>query len=218
MFLVERQETLPVVPVEARAARAPGLHLSDIIHDLCKTLDPDRFSREEEDAEFADLEEVPIIYLGMAYEERLERTLDLQASRVASYRPSEMSFLGIAMNADRISFDPPRPGIDPEPADADLPPVVEEHKLTKMSGNHEIDSPKFRHWFWQLQFYCAGYGTTRGRIRAFFVNSDYRFGKTPPDDPRSRLYRVWDVRFTPREILDNTTMLVQHARRRGWMQ
>lgn len=210
MRLIERAEPLPVIPVALRPVRAPGLHISEVIHDLCVTLYPERFSGTGDmDTEFVtELEEVPVIYLGMAWEERLERTLDAQ--HPCSFRPGEMQHRGIYMNADRLAWEGPRAGLDPD--DIGDAPIVEEHKLTRMSGNHDIEGPKFTHWLYQLMWYCAGFKTRRGRIRAFFVNADYRFGQTPAADPRARNYRVWDALFSQQELDDNEQMLVQHAR------
>lgn len=216
MRLIERAESLPVVPVHLRPLRGAGVHLSDIVHDLCVTLDPDRFRNKDDAEEFAELDEVPIIFMGMAFEDRLERTLDLQ--QPCAFRPPEITYSGVLMNADRLVWEGEQLWSGFDLAGVDMTaPVVEEHKLTRMSGNSDIEGPKFAHYFYQLKFYCAGYGTRRGRLRAFFQNADYRYGQTPASDPRSRNYRVWDILFSPQELSDNTRMLVQHARKRGWL-
>jgi hypothetical protein len=206
MRLTERLELLPVLPESAPTfePRAPGLHLSDIVHDLCTTLDPARFGGRDatagaDDEVEEDLATVPIIFLGMAFEEKLDRCLP-----GVSYRPPPMQYKGIWMSADRVSFE-----------DAGL--VVEEHKLTKMSGAQDVQGPKFAHWFYQLKFYCSGFETTHGRIRACFVNADYRFGKTPATEPAGRMYRVWDIEFSKQELQDNDSMIIRHAQKRGWL-
>jgi hypothetical protein len=219
MRLTERLELLPVLPESAATfePRAPGLHLSDIVHDLCVTMDPQRFgirteakddkestvpkrSADDTDAELEeDLATVPIIFLGMAFEEKLDRCLP-----GVSYRPPPMQYKGVWMSADRVSFE-------------DVGLFVEEHKLTKMSGAQDVQGPKFAHWFYQLKFYCAGFETTHGRIRACFVNADYRFGKTPATEPAGRMYRVWDIEFSKQELQDNDSMIIRHAQKRGWL-
>lgn len=227
MIIAEQHKpVLPVAPRAKRAARADGLHLSQIIKDLCLTLDPGRFEAKDE---IEDLDEVPIIWLGCAYEDRLQALLPYQeqASEVSlgGHRPAEIQYCGIYMNADRVVWEARRPPIEPLSYAAagvsilGLPPIVEEHKLTKMSGAHagDLDHPKFRHWLWQLMFYCAAFETSRGRIRGFFVNSDYRFDKTDPQLPQAWQYRVWDLWFQPGELTDNTQMVLGHARQRGWL-
>lgn len=224
MIIIEqRKPVLPVQPQPLRRARAEGLHLSQIIKDLCLTLDPDRFD-DSARAEIEDLDEVPIIWLGCAFEDRLEAYLthreQADAAAIGGHRPDEICYRGVHMNADRLVWEATRlceASSFKATTALDLPPIVEEHKLTKMSGGQDIEHPKFRHWLWQLMFYCAAFETQRGRIRAFFVNSDYRFGKTDPELPAAWQYRVWDLWFPERELEDNTQMVLGHARQRGWL-
>lgn len=231
----------PQLPVPNDSmVRAEGVHLSQIVHDLSQTLDPSRFAGQPaaEQEELSTLDTVPIVWLGRAFEDRLEQALDVQGADDPDYgvlgmRPGESRYLGVYLNADRLSFNEPArwPGEWSELARAGgpvlssasdpstAPVVVEEHKLTKMSGRSaaELADPKFRHWLWQLMFYCAAYRTNRGRIRAYFVNGDYAFGKTPATEPAGWNYRVWDLVFMAQELSDNTAMLLGHARRRGWV-
>jgi hypothetical protein len=73
---------------------------------------------------------------------------------------------------------------------------IEETKATWMSSTHTLDSPKLLPWVMQGKTYCCLVGCTRLRIRAFFVNGNYKFDGDGPT------VREWWITFTDRELAE----------------
>lgn len=131
---------------------------------------------------------------------------------VVTFRPKSKCIDGIWGSADRLVIDngkqwrfPKKMGPCPSPK------LVEEHKLTWMKFEDDIEHEKF--WFWLVQdmAYCYMHGTCRGRIRALFVNGDYRPPR--PIDPVA-----WDLVYTVPELWDNWEMLRQFAKEQRWLK
>jgi len=223
MQIVQIDQVLPVVPIGRRPKRSPGVHVSQIIGDLCRTLDPERFDHDKrkERAEAAgrkplgidrqlaaealewipeDLDEHPKIWLGSAVDAYLDTMLSHDPEAV-SFRPGEMVVDDVAMNADRISLEGPRLYV---PGDCGDDVVVEEHKLTWMTSRYGFSDHRFVHWFWQLMAYCWALESLRGRIRPFCINGDYG----PPTPPI--LMPVQEVLFTYDELERNWKKLLRH--------
>ena len=170
--------------------RSPGLHASDIYGDLYQELEPTRYRR--------DTAPDPLrLEAGLAFESLLEEGLK---RRLCGERPGEFTTdEGVIFSPDLIIFNHVT--------------RVGEIKLTWMSSN-EIPTvlsnglpPKFDKWLTQIKFYCRAVETCYGRLIGFFVNGDYR-----PPSPR---LLAWDLQFTKRELDENHTMLMNHARHRG---
>lgn len=68
-------------------------------------------------------------------------------------------------------------------------------------------------YFWltlvQIKSYCRMIGTDHAELHVFFVNGDYR-----PPMPK---VRVLALEFSDRELVENWSMITNHARRRGWL-
>ena len=190
-------ETIESLVFAGQPERTPGLHVSQIIKSICVEIDPKRFTQENERLPWERFE------TGFTFERVLE--VALQSRRAEIFRPGEVEQDGIILSPD---------GIDPDGsvfsfATLNDPYILEEFKFTWMSVREAPQHSKFLHWFWQMKAYCHVLGTPRARLRALFVNGDYK-GSGP-------LYRVWDIQFTEQELLDNWQMLVQHARAKGWL-
>lgn len=170
--------------------RSEGLHQSDIIKDICRTLDPKRFGSEA-------AEELPwdLFVLGFAWERVLGRAFS-ELSRV-NMHPGEFNLDGITGSPD---------GYNP---DWDC---LEEYKATYMSSRNVVDlgHDKFWHWRVQAMGYMKMTGWKQCIFRVYFVCGDYSY----PIGPQ---WRSWVMVPTEQEIDKNWNMLVKHAKKKGWL-
>lgn len=83
--------------------------------------------------------------------------------------------------------------------------AVEEIKLTWLSSRHDIESVKFWKYLVQLKAYCHHWESSLGRLHVCHVMGDYAENRDPD-------YRVYELRFTSRELRENWEMLLDHAR------
>lgn len=114
-------------------------------------------------------------------------------------RPPELTCDGIALSPD---------GIGPDP-DGLVPAVLEEYKFTWMSTN----KPPEKVWRWMIQIQCYLHATqlTVALLRVLYVMGDYR-GSGP-------LYRVFRLTFTPDELLQTWTMILNYKKEtEQWLQ
>ncbi len=183
MHITLLPDSIETLTFEASPERSAGLHVSTIIKSLCSDLDPKRFSGGPMD--------MKRINMGFTFERVLETAF--QARRDNIFRPGEITLDGVAMSPD---------GIDPDGW------WLEEFKATWMSEFDAPESPKYRHWFWQMEAYCLALGASHARLRTLFVNGDYRSGYQPT-------YRVWEIEFTDEDLQENWKMLMSHARQKG---
>lgn len=178
-----------------KAERTKGLHMSDIYNDLHKKLDPKRygghFTKDEQDAYMG---------AGMALEDMLEEGLIRRLSECGGGRPGEFtSNEGIIYSPDLILFNGAT--------------RLGEIKLTWMSSKEVPREkatqfpPKFAKYFTQMKSYCYCLETGHARLYAFFVNGDYR--KRTPE------LLAWDIEFSKRDLEENWTMMMNHARHMG---
>ena len=166
--------------------RSPGLHMSEIYNDLYQDLEPKRYQR-------GTAPDPLRLEAGLALESILEEGLKRRlAQRPGEFRTPE----GIIFSPDLlISNDHLRLG---------------EIKLTWMSSRdvpHEQANsfpPKFDKWFTQVKSYCHALETPWARLYAFFVNGDYK--------PPSPELLAWDIEFSKRELGENMSALLNHAR------
>src|SRR5262245_39067788 len=141
---------------EVQTARSPGLHLSAIIRDLDLAVHGNRYAETSP--------ETRQVYFAMGFIwERILAEIIIDTAILRSsgtlVRPGEFVSDGIAMSPDAVDL-------------SDY--AIEEYKATWLSSVHPIDSPKFWPWLVQLKCYCRAIGTRRARLRAFFVNGDWR--------------------------------------------
>lgn len=175
--------------------RTPGIHVSDVLRDLLVEI-----GRYERDAVFNDVRGD----LGFAWEDVLSAQL---AGRMLS--PAfEDRLPMLEYDRDGVYGSPDgvlvaTATIYPFERDVVSSPTVyagelfvEETKATWMSSTHSLDSPKLLPWVLQGQTYCCLVGCTLLRIRAFFVNGNYKFGA----EGTGPVVREWWIRFTQREL------------------
>jgi len=126
---------------------------------------------------------------GVNYEQFLEKAF----KQGVTFRPPPIKRDGIWLSPD---------GLSPEKWQ------VEEYKLTWYSL-HTWDLMDKRAWPWMVQIkaYCYALESTKARLWAMFVNGTYR--------PPSPVLKVWEIEFSPLELLENWSMLLNHAKSVG---
>ncbi len=172
--------------------RAPGLHVSTIIHDLALRL-----------GWYKESDEGPPqtkMGLGCALEHAIAHRMMIDApgkyyrwwDEKLEYWRNDLAVEcdGIHMTLDLLDLE-------------DW--AVEDVKLTWMSSRHDPDGVKFKKFWVQIMAYCHGVGSTIGRIRAAHPRGDYK--------ETDVVYNVWERRFEQEEIDRNWTMLKNHAQR-----
>ena len=80
---------------------------------------------------------------------------------------------------------------------------LEEYKATWRSSRRPLETD-FRTWLWQIKSYCHMLRVSRARLRAMFVNGDYR-------DSGPQI-KQWEMEFTQRELEENWLMIVNNSR------
>jgi len=85
--------------------------------------------------------------------------------------------------------------------------ILEEYKCTWRSSKMLPD--QMWRWMVQIKGYCKVTETTRVLMRVLYLNGNYR-GSGPE-------YKHFNLDFTQDEIDVNWSMLVSHAKRKGWL-
>lgn len=128
--------------------------------------------------------------VGFLWEDALTRALADHCSE----RPGEVELDGIVGSPD---------GYDQSTG------VLDEYKATWKSA-HNAHPEQVWKWLVQVKGYCKMLGTTTVRFHVFYINGDYR-GSGP-------IYRSYLFLFTQLEIDENWSMLVNHAKAKGWLK
>lgn len=170
--------------------RSKGLHLSEIIKDICQQLQPKRF---------ADKDKPPLEWWtpGTIWEVALERSakeLFLKGGVSEIVRPGEVIMDGIACSPDAIDI---------------RQWELHEFKFTWMSSREAPEHKKFWHWMVQIRAYCYALQVKTAILHAFFVMGDYR-GSGPQA-------LAWRIEFTDLELRETWEMIVNHAKSKGWI-
>lgn len=199
--------------VQYSGERTPGLHVSDIVRDLCSQMEPERYPvlvRKEAEAE-RPRQTNPRWELGMAFEDQLgDRMADRYCRLYAphAFRPGEITTDGIVGTPDVIDplphLSPGWDGITPEE------PLIEEWKGTWLSSRHPIEGGKFTYWIWQGKSYCYMHQVLTLRIRALHIMGDYLFDKSPEPGPH---FRTYEETYTWQELEEHWLMITKHAAR-----
>ncbi len=138
----EMEDILPM------QGRSEGVHVSSVIHDLCKRLGYFEGDLPLNQAWFE---------LGNAMEWAMSDRLEKQYPG-RYIQPGELELDGLFGTPDLLDIE--------DWAD-------EEIKLAWMSAKHEPDSQKFWRYWAQVMAYCKMLGTNLGRLRVCFINGDY---------------------------------------------
>lgn len=127
--------------------RSPGLHLSTIIGDICRRMEPERFGGPLSPERIA---------LGLAFEDLLGPAIRAVGGGDGEH-PGEFRSDGILMTPDWMA-----------PAD-----MLEEWKATWVSDRSGLDNPKLARYHMQAKAYVRVLGADRIRFRVLFVNGNY---------------------------------------------
>jgi hypothetical protein len=135
------------------------------------------------------------VLTGIAFERALEAAFG--ASGIDSYRPDPIWCDGICCSPDHLGTAPWR---------------VKEFKFTWYSASKPCpDDEVYWPWLVQIKGYCHVVETDRAELWVLHVNGDYK----PPRPPELPL--VLGLQFTALELQENWAMLVNHAKRKGWL-
>ena len=127
--------------------------------------------------------------VGFLWEMVLSRALADHCSE----RPGEVELDGVIGSPD---------GFDPDTQ------VLDEYKCTWRSIKNAKPENVWK-WMVQVKGYCKMLGVATVRFHILYLMGDYK-GSGP-------LYRSYLFSFTQREIDENWTMLLNHAKLRGWL-
>lgn len=162
--------------------RSPGLHLSDIIHDISLCWGYYEFNPNPSPALINKWR------LGLANEDAFIRQLkDEHPGRYLTL--GEIEYDGVYMNLDLFE------GLNHFP---------EEFKLSWKSSRWPGDSEKFWSFWAQIKGYCKGMGSRQGRLRIVFPRDDYKSNDVG--------YRQWLQTFSKAEINDNWRSMLDHSK------
>lgn len=187
MQITRLPDTLDDLLVDAGPVRTPGLHLSQIIRSILQSLEPAKYKNGPINTLYTEP--------GFVFERVLET--HFQARRIDIFRPEEIEVDGIIMSPDGILID--------EYGELWL----EEFKSTDMNMVGCPTDPKFRKWIWQIGAYCKACGTTKAHLRVMWWRGNYKEVR--------RAYTVDAIEFDQDEIEKIWTLLVDHARQKGWL-
>jgi hypothetical protein len=168
--------------------RSPGLHVSDVIHDLA--IRRGFYSRDRTKNESS----ITRMQLGLALEHALAHRFCLAYPDSYIWQPGEL------IDSDGLPGTPDFIG-----GHGNLNFAVEDAKLTWKSSTHAPDSDKFITYWWQLKWYCLKMRQRRARLHLCHVRGDYRSFDVH--------YNVWEQKFSDLELEKNRTMLLLHRDR-----
>lgn len=176
-------------PADFQHDRSSGLHLSQIYFDIENTAAP-------KNNNFTPDELQHYRAMGFMWEWVVSKAMAQSLEYSDLMRPGEVTHEGVIGSPDLIH----------------IPTwTVVDTKATWRSL-YKLDNLEKFFWSWlvQLKGYCRMMETNKARLLVFGINGNYR----PPVPQTRRL----DIEFTSLEIKDNWSMLMQHARRRGWIK
>ena len=160
------------------------MHLSDVIHDMDKTLMLTNSPGWDED-EVRD-------HRNLNFEKGYlwEATLKAGFGEMMAIRPDEVVVDGIAMNPDGVRHDWP-----------DTAVLLEEYKCTACSPRPPSDNWK---WMMQVKGYCKALGALKCIFRIFYPGAVM----THPESA----YGVFLLTFTQGELDENWEAVLNHAK------
>jgi hypothetical protein len=88
--------------------------------------------------------------------------------------------------------------------------VLEEWKCTWKSLNNPIEGPKFWRYWTQTKAYARAMGTDKCRLRVLYLMGDYK-GSGP-------CAKTYEAVFSQKEMDNNWSMIVSHAKTKGWLK
>lgn len=180
--------------------RTPGCHVSDIVVEIMRKIDPKRYTKSD-NPDMSDASE-NWQEAGFIWEELLSGLFAARMNTtdtVTRFRPGEVTKDGIIGSPDAVCFHDDAEG-----------PVLEEYKCTwKSSRGFDLYDKRYLYWLIQMQAYCYMIGTTTARLYVLHINGNYE-GYIPQ-------VSAWLLQFPQRELEDQWQSLVNTARAKGWI-
>lgn len=169
--------------------RTDGVHLTDVIRSI---MEESGISKTTSGGGWASNQLNMAAEVGFMWEELLSMVLK---ERLPS-RVGEVMADGVIMSPDGVEMD-------------DCGEVVlAEYKAVWASSRHSpADNWK---WMSQVRGYCHGLGLTSVNMYILYLNGGWN-GKGPE-------YKKFRIDFTPLEIQENWSMILNHARSKGWIE
>jgi len=167
--------------------RSEGVHLTEIIRDIMETTG---MSKTQSGGGWASKQLDMAAEVGFMWEELLSQVLKERLP----CRLGEIKLDGISMSPD---------GVDIEDSDMFLC----EYKCVWASSRHSpADNWK---WMTQVKGYCKALGVARVKMFILYLNGGWD-GKGPD-------WKGYVLTFTPLEIQENWSMIINHAKHKGWI-
>lgn len=168
-----------------------GLHCSTIVDDIMRTMWPGKYDRDK----FTDSQRVLYYEAGNAFEAVMGRRL--RRDIIGWRKPEPRLYKGIWFSPDGW---------------VERSRTIDEIKFTWASAHNFTESVKFLGYLFQGLNYAHVWKADRIRYHVYFVNGDYRAGKTP----KAMTFIVrWKSPDVPWEKFRT---IRQHAIDRGWLQ
>lgn len=173
-------------------SRSPGVHVSDLIALHMSKLYPDLYDTSALPEQTGENWK----RMGFLWEDVLTQFFAAKIRDAAHVtRASELVLDGVIGTPDWITWD--EAGV-----------ILGESKLTwKSKRNFDLYDPKFLAWLFQMRAYCRMLETTRAALTVIWINSDY--SRFVPEVAQ------YDIVFTPQELVENWTMLLNTGRKAG---
>jgi hypothetical protein len=178
------------VPITGDSARSSGLHLSQIYGDLETTV---RGRREP----MEDTQLNAYRAIGFVWEHIVAHGMAMAGESSYVIRPGEFELDGIAGSPDLIDVRDLR--------------VIDTKATYRSSRRCENLQEDFWIWMVQQKGYCKMVGTDLSRLIVLFMMGDYKQGPRPE-------FRQFDFQWEQKELDDNWKMIVNHAKKRGWLK
>jgi hypothetical protein len=182
----------PPLVMSSGVPRSGGLHLTQITSDLFG------YSREEGSTEGNER-----MAVGFAFEHLLSWAIGQvfhqePESGGVMIHPGEWEKDGIKMSPDALWV---------------YEDVLEEWKATYKSSLKPLEENTT--WLWQNKAYCHALGMKKARFRVLHLNGAYRRGTGRCAN--GPCIKTWFVEYSEAELESNWSMVVQHARSKGWL-
>lgn len=176
--------------IRERPSSPDEIHVSTIISDILRSIDPDLYGGDVDD-DVRRLWELGFLWEEVVGDAMARRWYGGERNLIVQPR---MELDGIVGHPDGIRIESWR---------------LLECKYTRKSGSKPITDPKFRHWLWQIKAYLKMIDSTECDLIVCYANGDYsdRSGCGPGMALHHKL------RFGQREVDRNWNMLLRNRDR-----
>jgi hypothetical protein len=197
-MIVESPFELRFATAEGRAEsdRPKGLHCTDVIASLDKSLHPGKYGTGMDEKVMRAYAEGGWIWETIMTRAFAERSINVDRAHAEVVPQVPLVKDGIHMTPDAVLF-----------RKTNVAPVLAEFKATWRSAKKADDLESY-FWTWLIQMACYAHalGLLKGELYAFFVNGRYEGGH--PSQPCARM---WELTWTTEELARVWGMVTTHA-------